>query len=230
MLSFMPQDWEPRDWGEEQAHRVATEVRRLRGKHSAQWLSDQTSKLGCPVSRSVIADLENGRRRYVTTAELIILAIALNTTPIALMYPGPDYRKEIEAMPNLETSEIWAAQWFSGMIHSISDAPFRDDGQIIQVPNADEYYTNQRRFHRARQMWELDERRNHLLRELGRKRQLKSEGLREVPNEEIAGLLETVEDLQRRIDELAALDDTPVEGVRSLFMRRTDDAGSQDGR
>jgi hypothetical protein len=206
MLRVMPQDWEPNDWGEEQAHRVAQEVRRLRGSRSAQWLSDRTAELGYPVTRSVIADLENGRRRYVTTAELIILAVALNTTPIALMYPGPNYREEIRVMPKFEPlPEVWAVQWFSGMVRSISDLPFDEERRTIHVPNPGEYWENLRRLHRARQMWELDERRNDVLRELGRKRLLKRDGLKDVPDEELSGLAEAAEDLKRRIDELDEL-------------------------
>ncbi|WP_131824523.1 helix-turn-helix domain-containing protein, partial [Mycobacteroides abscessus] len=104
----------PGDWSERQTKRVADEVNRLRGKRSAQWLADQTKKLGYEVSRSLISDLENGRRRYVTTAELIILAAALNTSPVALMYPGP-YLGEIDALPHVELTKLHAAQWFSGI-------------------------------------------------------------------------------------------------------------------
>ena len=68
-----PKDWwAPRGWAEEQALRVAQEVRRLRGSRSAQWLAGETKQCGHEVTRSVIADLENGRRRYVTTAELTV--------------------------------------------------------------------------------------------------------------------------------------------------------------
>jgi hypothetical protein len=109
----MPQDWEPKDWGEEQAHRVATEVRRLRGAQSTQGLSDRTDELGYRVSRSVIADLENGRRRYVTTAELCVLAWALRVPPVQLLYPQmPDGK--VEVVPGIEKPSIEAAQWFSG--------------------------------------------------------------------------------------------------------------------
>lgn len=104
----------PGDWSERQAKRVADEVNRLRGKRSAQWLADQTRGLGYEVSRSLISDLENGRRRYVTTAELIILAAALNTSPVALMYPGP-YQSDVDALPHVDLAGLSAAQWFSGI-------------------------------------------------------------------------------------------------------------------
>lgn len=105
----------PRDWGEEQAHRTALEVRRLRGKRTAQWLADRTEVLGYPLSRAVISDLEVGRRRYITTAELTVLAAALSTAPVNLVYPGP-YGDEVRVLPNESVTELIAAQWFSGLL------------------------------------------------------------------------------------------------------------------
>ena len=105
----------PVDWGEREAHRISIEVKRLRGKKSAQWLADRTKDLGYEVSRSVISDLENGRRRYVTTAELIVLAVALDTSPVMLVYPGPYGDELVEAIPGIKASKFIAAEWFSGI-------------------------------------------------------------------------------------------------------------------
>lgn len=104
----------PTNWAERQAHRIAGEITRLRGNQSAQWLADRTKDLGHEVSRSVISDLENGRRRYVTTAELTVLAAALNVSPVVLVYPGP-YQNMVEILPGRECAEFNAAQWFSGL-------------------------------------------------------------------------------------------------------------------
>lgn len=102
-------------WELEQAARIGAEVRRLRkrSKKSAQWLSERTEELGLKMTRQAITDLENGRRRFVTTAELVILAVALNTAPVVLVYPGP-YRKSVEIVPGLKRPELVAAEWFSG--------------------------------------------------------------------------------------------------------------------
>jgi transcriptional regulator with XRE-family HTH domain len=102
-------------WEIEQARRIGGEVQRLRkeSKKSAQWLADRTDELGLKITRQAIADLENGRRRYVTTAELIVLAVALNTAPVNLVYPGP-YFQRIEFTPGVEMVEVVAAEWFSG--------------------------------------------------------------------------------------------------------------------
>src|ERR1700734_3032138 len=106
---------DPQTWAEEQAAHIAQEVRRLRRVHrrSAQWLSDQTAELGYTVTRAVIADLENGRRKYVTIAELIVLAAALNTAPIALLYPPPLFDTEVEVLPGVKVNKLAAMQEFS---------------------------------------------------------------------------------------------------------------------
>lgn len=115
MLRVMPQDWEPMSWAEQQAQRVALEVRRLRGSRSAQWLSDQTEQYGYRVSRSVIADLENGRRKYVTTAEMIVLAYALQTSPVGLLFPPPYDDEQVDLMPDWPMTKLAAAEAFCGI-------------------------------------------------------------------------------------------------------------------
>jgi hypothetical protein len=105
--------WTPRDWAEEQVLRVAQEVRRLREPRSAQWLANRTKELGHELTRSVIADLENGRRRHVTIAELVVLAAALETPAVALLYPPP-LDKEVRVLPKLTTTRFMAAEEFCG--------------------------------------------------------------------------------------------------------------------
>lgn len=102
-------------WEVEQARRIGAEVQRLRraAGQSAQGLSDRTERLGLKITRQAIADLENGRRRFVTTAELTIIAAALDTSPVMLIYPGPYDGEVIEALPDVEASKLVAAEWFS---------------------------------------------------------------------------------------------------------------------
>lgn len=100
-------------------------VKRQRGQLPAAWLERRTTQLGLKMTRQSIADLESGRRRFVTTSELLVLAAALNTTPVALMYPsvsdGPD--NAVEVLPGVESTGFQAAQWFSGLrIGFIDDA------------------------------------------------------------------------------------------------------------
>lgn len=149
----MPQDWTPESWSDEQARRIATEVIRLRGARSTQWLSDRTEELGFRVSRSVIADLENGRRRYVTIAELMILALALDAPPIALIYPRP-YDESMEVVPRLRETKMWALQWFSGHV-SASTAPLAHGDRATKAAR-EAYAENLRPVQAAREVWELE--------------------------------------------------------------------------
>lgn len=53
---------------------------------SAQALCDAAAELGIRVPRSTIADIENGRRRYVTVGELLAFAAVLDI-PVAELVP-----------------------------------------------------------------------------------------------------------------------------------------------
>lgn len=99
---------------------------------TAQHLGDRTEQLGLKMTRQAISDLENGRRRYVTTAELAILAAALNTSPVGLVYPGP-YQTAVELLPGLELDNFSAAQWFSGIDHWPLPIEDIDDAQTLHA-------------------------------------------------------------------------------------------------
>lgn len=109
-------------WSDEQARRIGKAIKALRGDRTGQWLADRTAELGHPISRTTISELEGdeGRRKHVTTAELAILAAALNVPPIVLLYPGPDYGEYIDVLPGRPVRKIDAVQWFSG----IANHPF----------------------------------------------------------------------------------------------------------
>lgn len=102
-----------KNWAEEQSARIAETIKRLRGKRSGQWLSDRTNQIGHRVSRTAISELENGKRKSVTTAELCVLAWALDVPPAQLLFPAlPD--GVVEVVPNVTTRSVFAATWFTG--------------------------------------------------------------------------------------------------------------------
>ena len=147
----------PQDWAEQQGTRVAAGVRALRKaqRRSAQWVADRTADLGYPISRATIADLENGRRKWVTIAELMVLARALNTAPVALLYPDLLGSDSIEFLPDAKGSEIVALQWFSGEVDTPS--PWVCD-------DPEEYRANLKPLQDARRISELEERKFTLMR------------------------------------------------------------------
>lgn len=101
-------------WSEETHVRIAVAIKAARGRRSAQWLADRTAELGYPITRAQIANYESGRKRSLDIAELIVLAAALDTSPVMLVYPGP-YDSEVEVVPGCNLREIHAAEWFSGI-------------------------------------------------------------------------------------------------------------------
>ncbi|OZC80534.1 transcriptional regulator [Rhodococcus sp. 06-418-5] len=113
-------------WAEQLVARVAGEVRRLRGKEhsalSAAKLADRTVDIGFGISRSVVADLETGRKKSIDVPELLVLAAALGVSPAQLLYPdlpkGP-----VEILPGLEQESHDALRWFSGEAGLMKPSP-----------------------------------------------------------------------------------------------------------
>jgi transcriptional regulator with XRE-family HTH domain len=67
---------------------IAGNVKRLRRQRdgmSARELAERCRAAGVPFDRDAIASLENGRRQHVTVDQLLALASALETRPVALL-------------------------------------------------------------------------------------------------------------------------------------------------
>lgn len=106
------------DWSDDLHRRVAAAIKRARGGRSAQWLADETKRIGFPLSRAAIANYESGRKRGLDLAELLVLAAALNVPPLVLLFPElPD--GPVEGLPGITTKSWDAAAWFSGERGSI---------------------------------------------------------------------------------------------------------------
>lgn len=103
------------DWMARVGTGIAREVRRHRLARgmSAQQLSDACSKLGAPMPRTVISNIENGRRTNISVAEVMVLAQALDVPPIALIFPA-GYVDEVEYLPDRKIDPIRAVNAFSG--------------------------------------------------------------------------------------------------------------------
>ena len=101
------------EWQKEMTDRIGRQVQSLRGKNTALWLSERTEKLGMKISRSALSELENGKRKSISLAEFLVLAAALDVSPIALLFPDyPD--GEVEFLPGIKTSSFEASNWISG--------------------------------------------------------------------------------------------------------------------
>lgn len=78
-----------------------------------QQLADRTDVLGMPIPQSVLANLESGRRETVSIAEVLVLAAALNVSPIELICPV-GFDKQTEVLPGQVVDPLVAMRWITG--------------------------------------------------------------------------------------------------------------------
>lgn len=84
-------------------------------KISAQILADRTAVLGHEIKRSVIANLESGRRDFVTLSDVLVLAAALDVPPMALIVPIQRGGR-VEVLNGAFVSSPWdAIDWINGL-------------------------------------------------------------------------------------------------------------------
>lgn len=124
------------DWSARLTRSVAEAVRERRKAlgMSAQVLSDMCAGLGHPIPRAVIARLENESRDYVTLAELLVLARALNLAPVQLIAPVGSV-ESVEVLPG-QVVHPWSAwQWAAGKTFEwpVTDEPIDRDGYLEGV-------------------------------------------------------------------------------------------------
>ena len=123
---------------------------------SAQQLADEVGRLGLPIDRPVLSNLETGRRRTISVAEWLVLAAALRVPPILLIFPV-DRIAELEVLPNVVVTPGQAVTWADNGRLPDGDPPPISDSLII--PNyrrhAELVYVWQQARNEARQLREL---------------------------------------------------------------------------
>lgn len=102
------------EWAETLVKRFGRAAKRIRGKRSAKWLSDQTEALGYRISPTVIAKLDSGHRgANLSVPELLVIAGALDVPPAILLFPDlPD--GTVELLPGRGVRSIEAIEWLDG--------------------------------------------------------------------------------------------------------------------
>ncbi|MFK0221612.1 helix-turn-helix domain-containing protein [Streptomyces vinaceus] len=104
------------EWVDQVMATVAKEVRRRRKElgMSAQELADACEEIGHRIPRNVIANMESGRRASLPLVDVMVLAEALHTNPICLIYPV-GYVERVQKLPLRDSEQTWGAmQWFTG--------------------------------------------------------------------------------------------------------------------
>jgi hypothetical protein len=80
---------------------------------SLQRLADRTAEFGMPVSRNVLANLESGRRDFISVGEVLVLAAVLGVAPMELICPV-GYDEQIELLPGHMMDPLQASRWVDG--------------------------------------------------------------------------------------------------------------------
>ncbi|WP_406360809.1 helix-turn-helix domain-containing protein [Streptomyces sp. NBC_00715] len=98
------------EWEDRVKANVAGEVRRRRKEMgwSAQDLADRCEQLGHPIPRNVIANMESGRRATLPLVDVIVLAAALETYPVCLIFPV-GYVDRTQELPFQDLVPTWDA-------------------------------------------------------------------------------------------------------------------------
>ncbi|MFD4553461.1 transcriptional regulator [Streptomyces sp. NPDC058469] len=116
------------EWEDRVKANVAGEVRRRRKEMglSAQDLADACEQLGHPIPRNVIANMESGRRASLPLVDVMVLAAALETYPVCLIFPV-GYVDRTQELPFQELVPTWdALRRFTGD----EDIPLHDAGLV----------------------------------------------------------------------------------------------------
>lgn len=130
------------EWARAVVRTVADAVRwhRKRRKMSAQQLANECERLGYPVRRSVLANLENNFRESVSIPEWLILSGALQVPPMLMLFPI-GRAEEIEPLPDVQMSPWEAVKWAeTGHIVGIDGGPFQEDSDLIAKYRCHEEY------------------------------------------------------------------------------------------
>jgi transcriptional regulator with XRE-family HTH domain len=115
---------------------------------SAVKLAARTEDLGCPIHRVGITKIEAGERA-LTVPELLVIAAALGTTPLALIFASP-INESIEVLPGKYQSTVAALGWFTGTSGETPNGVARDDHSarraqlLLRINEIDTLIENQR--------------------------------------------------------------------------------------
>lgn len=123
---------------------IAGEVKRYRRDQemTADQVVEACTRLGLPMRRTVLTNLETGRRGNVTLAELLTLARVLRVPPTQLFLPlGRE--KNVEILDGAEVSTWSAYRWVTG--EDRFPSPYTGDGDLDPATGLYEWYDDPER-------------------------------------------------------------------------------------
>lgn len=125
-------------------------------------LSERTRELGVSIHRTALGKIEKGERD-LTVRELVVIAAALDISPLALVFPN--VLADIEVLPGVTAAGIDVFGWWTGVggpTRSVRGLFAKDDGlriasQLADVENALRLHRlNLQRFEREYSLFERD--------------------------------------------------------------------------
>jgi hypothetical protein len=92
------------------------------GPETGDVLGYSVGALGYPIPRTVLANLETGRRSLVSLAEIFVIAQALDVAPVSLIFPLGT-ATDVQLRPGKDTPTWEAMTWFAGELPAKEDPP-----------------------------------------------------------------------------------------------------------
>lgn len=126
------------EWERDLAARIgrAVAARRTELLLTVDGVSERTKALGYAISSATIGKIEdNARAGKLELAELLVLAAALETPPVLLLFPEfPDGSAEV--LPGLMTGSYAGARWVSGTDGLPASVDGESDRGLYATPSA----------------------------------------------------------------------------------------------
>jgi transcriptional regulator with XRE-family HTH domain len=119
-----------RQWSADWTHVIGQKVRAVRKarSYSTQRLSDLCSEQGFAVPRNTVVNLETGRKESISVQELVAIALALDVSPVSLLYP---LDQPAEIAPGKHRNPFHAVQWFAGEWDSELQGPMTAEHRLV---------------------------------------------------------------------------------------------------
>ena len=120
------------DWPVQTVHAIFDNItaERKRLKLSAQDLSDRCAKIGMPIDRRVISKMDNHTRIGISVPELVVLAEALGTAPVDLIYSPYVAGSSLQRLPGQLTTGSAARDLFSSFDERLASFPVSETTQL----------------------------------------------------------------------------------------------------
>jgi transcriptional regulator with XRE-family HTH domain len=125
-------------WSSGWSAAIGRNIQAARGRAhlTGEQLARRTRDLGYEVTRSAIANIESGRRDTVTVQQVTVIAMALDTSPVRLLFDPT--APETDLLPADPVSGIEASEWWSGNIRYLH-SPLDPSDRALTTPVNDLY-------------------------------------------------------------------------------------------